>query len=173
MSSYHWLCLCDNSGEILNKVVQCRACGGCVGNNCHLYNKEATQRQILKQVRISESQLTDVNATFSIGNKFYTNGPVLGIQAMSDRTVPGIPTRYVGRRGGYKGNSVKYSITSHKPGSIGPVGSGVDVKHGSYARYLGKLKTPPLAHVTEQKPPKYGNKTKNLSLINTKCPCPP
>ena len=171
MSNIHWLCVCDNSGDIVKKVVQCKGCGGCSLVNCHYYNKKATQKKILKQVQISESQLTDVQAAFSIGNDYYQNGPVIGKQVMSDRTIPSIQTRYIGRRGGYKGNSVKYSITSHKPGSTGPTGSGVDIKHGSYARYLGKLKTPPLTEVVEEHPPKFGNKTANLSLINTKCPC--
>ena len=162
------LCLCDISANVYNKPVPCYGCGGC-GYDCHYSNPESTQKRIQKQVRISESQLTNVIGAFNIGRDFLMNGPGIGLQTMSDRTVPSVQKRYVGRRGGYKGNSVKYSITSHKPGSMGPQGVGVDVKHGSYARYLGKLTAPHLAVTKEVTPPLYGNKTKNLSLINNGC----
>jgi hypothetical protein len=38
------------------------------------------------------------------------------------------------------GNSTRYSITRERPGSQRPGGKGVDIKHGSYARYLARLK---------------------------------
>ena len=38
------------------------------------------------------------------------------------------------------GNSTKTSLTRHRPGSMTPGGQGVDVKHGSYNRYLLKKK---------------------------------
>ena len=44
-----------------------------------------------------------------------------------------------------RGNSTKSTITANKPGAMTPGGYGVDVKHGSYARYLGKLKGRTLA----------------------------
>lgn len=37
-----------------------------------------------------------------------------------------------------RGNSTKRTQTSLRPGALGPGGSGVDVKHNSYARYLAK-----------------------------------
>ena len=39
-----------------------------------------------------------------------------------------------------RGNSLKRSVTSLRPGALSPGGQGVDVKHGSYDRYLNKLK---------------------------------
>lgn len=39
-----------------------------------------------------------------------------------------------------RGNSIKRTQTSLRPGSLGPGGIGVDVKHNSYARYLAKKK---------------------------------
>tara|TARA_Y100000748_G_C15455434_1_gene472686 strand:+ start:324 stop:893 length:570 start_codon:yes stop_codon:yes gene_type:complete len=39
-----------------------------------------------------------------------------------------------------RGNSTKRTQTSLRPGALGPGGSGVDVKHNSYARYLAKKK---------------------------------
>jgi len=57
-----------------------------------------------------------------------------------------------------RGNSTRYTITGNRPGAMTPGGQGVDVKHGSYNRYLSKKKgailnrpkvvvteTPPLA----------------------------
>jgi len=39
-----------------------------------------------------------------------------------------------------RGNSTKRTKSSLRPGALGPGGSGVDVKHNSYARYLAKKK---------------------------------
>ena len=39
-----------------------------------------------------------------------------------------------------RGNSTKSTITANKPGAMTPGGQGVDVKHGSYHRYLAKKK---------------------------------
>tara|TARA_Y100000768_G_C23986749_1_gene689362 strand:+ start:4313 stop:4789 length:477 start_codon:yes stop_codon:yes gene_type:complete len=39
-----------------------------------------------------------------------------------------------------RGNSTRSTITSLKPGATTPGGEGVDVKHGSYARYLALKK---------------------------------
>lgn len=38
------------------------------------------------------------------------------------------------------GNSTRSSITRPRPGALRPGGSGVDIKHNSYARYLGRRK---------------------------------
>jgi hypothetical protein len=38
------------------------------------------------------------------------------------------------------GNSVRQTLTSSRPGAGNPGGSGVDVKHDSYARYLNRKK---------------------------------
>ena len=39
-----------------------------------------------------------------------------------------------------RGNSTKSTITANRPGAMTPGGQGVDVKHGSYHRYLAKKK---------------------------------
>lgn len=38
------------------------------------------------------------------------------------------------------GNSTRGSVTRPRPGALRPGGSGVDIKHNSYARYLGRRK---------------------------------
>jgi len=54
-----------------------------------------------------------------------------------------------------RGNSTRSTITANKPGAMTPGGQGVDVKHGSYHRYLAKKKglllTKP--NPTQQDPP--------------------
>ena len=49
-----------------------------------------------------------------------------------------------------RGNSLKSTITGNRPGAMTPGGQGVDVKHGSYDRYLAKKKG---KIVTRSEPP--------------------
>ena len=143
--------LCDCSGTIINAVVQCRACGGsCIGTNCHTsFNKQNIQARIQNQVGVPESQKMDVKSAVTINGDVYKHLPNIprkgsmtwgtpnNLRNRSDRVNPhsvannNVPTR---------GNSVRSSVTANKPGSMVPGGRGVDVKHDSYARYLGKLK---------------------------------
>ena len=176
---FNYICSCSN--EMYFIPCQKKSCDITDFSNgmqikCSTKFKELNiQKQIQNQVRIHESQLIDAISSAYIGFDFFQNynKNIAGSQNMSDRVIPHLQTGYIGRKGGYKGNSVKYSITSHKPGSTGPAGVGVDVKHGSYARYLGKLKAPYLIHTKETLNPKIGNKTSNLSLLNKRCnkPC--
>ena len=81
-----------------------------------------------------------------------------------------------------RGNSLRSSVTSCKPGSMAPGGKGVDVKHGSYARYLGKLKSRNIVSDETQQivssiagartRPAMNNKQYRFSIINTtNCLC--
>ena len=56
--------------------------------------------------------------------------PAFGVSAGKAGYV-NVPTR---------GNSTKSTITANRPGAMTPGGQGVDVKHGSYHRYLAKKK---------------------------------
>ena len=62
----------------------------------------------------------------SPGNRAPTLGEQNGISGYVN-----VPTR---------GNSTKTTITGNRPGAMTPGGEGVDVKHGSYHRYLAKKK---------------------------------
>ncbi len=62
----------------------------------------------------------------SPGNRAQTLGQLNGISGYVN-----VPTR---------GNSTKTTITGNRPGAMTPGGEGVDVKHGSYHRYLAKKK---------------------------------
>ena len=55
----------------------------------------------------------------------------LSDQVILSKSKATVPTR---------GNSQKSTITSLRPGAMTPGGEGVDIKHGSYARYLALKK---------------------------------
>ena len=88
---------------------------------------------------------------------------------MSDRAVPHVGTAYNPSRG----NSTRGTLVRHRPGAGGSAGVGVDVKHGSYARYLNRLKSKSLATqpsscgVSDGQgvKPKYGNKRRNIGMV--------
>ena len=67
------------------------------------------------------------------------------------------------------GNSTRSSITRDRPGSMRPGGKGVDIKHGSYARYLARLKGKgPLRTQTVTKTPAlYGAKIKAYGIVGS------
>jgi hypothetical protein len=78
-------------------------------------------------------------------------------------------------------NSTKTSVTRMRPGSCSAAGQGVDIKHGSYARYLARLKgRGPYRTQTHPQPqpvaPIEGNKTKKYGIAfshrNDGCLCP-
>jgi hypothetical protein len=74
------------------------------------------------------------SGAFSGGNLYTpqsgTRAPAFGVSVGKPGYV-NVPTR---------GNSTKSTITANKPGAMTPGGQGVDVKHGSYHRYLAKKK---------------------------------
>ena len=72
------------------------------------------------------------------------------------------------------GNSLKCSLTSMRPGSGAPAGTGVDIKHNSYARYLGRKKAINLrtqSQTSAATVPIQGNKTQSYGLINQSQDC--
>jgi hypothetical protein len=102
-------------------------------------------------------------------NTGLTPNPSVNWNQMSDRNLPAnsqvssisvVPSH---------GNSTKRSITRERPGSQRPGGKGVDVKHGSYARYLARLKgkgplrTQSNASITAL----TGNKTRSIGIVGS------
>ena len=83
----------------------------------------------------------------------------------SDQAVPAIQNNPLPSHG----NSRKTTLTSLKPGACMPGGKGVDIKHNSYARYLGRkksanLKTQPSTQSATI--PLYGNKKRMIGLVS-------
>jgi hypothetical protein len=73
-----------------------------------------------------------------------------------------------------RGNSAKSTLTSLRPGAGAPAGTGVDVKHNSYARYLGRKKAINIrtqSSSTAASIPIQGNKTQSYGLINQSQDC--
>ncbi len=125
-----------------------------------------TQKKILNQARQSSSLYTMNLKAFNV----VKNQKETLWNPQSDRNLPAIVKRHVPTRG----SSVKSSITRARPGSLSAKGSGVDIKHGSYARYLEKLKGKTLSskNTPVSNSPKYGNKTRSQTLIfNSECGC--
>ena len=91
------------------------------------------QKKITRSVGVSSSAYQHKLASRSVLGALAccTNKTVWNQR--SDRVVPSQPTAYVARR--------RMGI---RPGGIGPAGSGCDVKHGSYARFLARKREPQL-----------------------------
>ena len=135
---------CSCSGGIIYGVSQCRSCGcvcdasGCVCSAPNL--QDITQKRIWNTVRVPESEYIMNLASLTVyqqPNASYAN---VNWNQYSDRALPGnslvsnitiVPSH---------GNSTRSSITRLRPGSLKPGGKGVDIKHGSYDRYLARLK---------------------------------
>lgn len=141
----------------------------CTGN-C-LTNSITTQKQIWDQVRVPSSLYMMNKASFIIGsNRLTTANNTNNIRngnQSSDQNTFAIqnhpnPTR---------GNSLKSTLTSLKPGACAPGGTGVDIKHNSYARYLGRIKAGNLKTETSSVTPKRGNKTRMFGLIMNSDTC--
>jgi hypothetical protein len=133
----------------------------------------STQQKIWNTVRVPASEYTMNRAALHV----YT-APTLPIgvnwNQYSDRAVAGVVHANVPSHA----SSTHRSITRCRPGSTSAPGAGVDVKHGSYDRYLARLKgrsvlrtqAPAKAAAT----PLNGNKTQSYGVAYhtfVKCPC--
>ena len=86
----------------------------------------------------------------------------------SDRIVAGVVTKNVPSRG----DSTRSTKTSLRPGGASAPGTGVDVKHNSYARYLARRKSSVLRTTAEVTPAVKGNKTRAYGMLaNVYCNC--
>jgi hypothetical protein len=112
----------------------------------------------------------------------YITSPGVNWNQMSDRREP---HKQIANASGstYGGNSLKSTITCLRPGALSPGGSGVDIKHNSYDRYLNRLKgkssvrrgviPPNFGGPIPFNPafPIYGGKTVKTSIVSN-CNCP-
>jgi len=131
----------------------------------------STQQKIWNTVRVPASEYTMNRAVLNV----YTT-PTLSTgvnwNQSSDRAVAGVVHSNVPTYG----NSTHQSITRMRPGSTSAPGSGVDIKHGSYDRYLARLKgrsalrTQAAGKAAAN--PLQGNKTQSYGIAyHTKCLC--
>jgi hypothetical protein len=168
---------CSCSGGLIYGPVQCKSCGCncdasgvCISANL----TDITQKRIWNTVRVPESEYTMNLSSLTVYQSpkaVYNN---VNWNQMSDRALPSnsqvsnikiVPSR---------GNSTRYSLTRDRPGSQAPGGKGVDIKHGSYARYLARLKGkgPLRTQADTGKVAVNGNKTKSYGIVRSRnCMC--
>ncbi len=147
MASPTYIIDCSCTGDIVYGVVQCKGCSNTSCQTCDPSGSylDITQKRIWNTVRVPASEYVmnlgslsvyQAPIPFNIDPK-YSN---VNWNQMSDRALPAnlniskitvVPSH---------GNSTRSSITRDRPGSMRPGGKGVDIKHGSYARYLARLK---------------------------------
>jgi len=151
-----------------------------LGENCAntsvASSSVSTQKKIWRTVRVPASEYTMNRAALHVYTPaiLNTNLGYYGVNwnQSSDRAVPGIVHSNIPSHG----NSTTQSLTRMRPGSTSAAGQGVDIKHGSYDRYLARLKgrtvlrtqAPSSAVVT----PIEGNKRMKYGIAySTKCLC--
>ena len=177
-------------------IYRCRNC-----NNNLSSNDPASQYQrqkiIQNTVRVPASLFTmnlgALNAyerpnldykMVDISGSNYIVSPGVNWNQMSDRKEPHIQVAITGTGSGYHSSSTRRTITGPRPGAMSPGGSGVDIKHNSYDRYLNRLKgkaplrrgvIPPdygIPYIPFSRAyPIYGGKTIKTSIVN-RCNCP-
>ena len=125
-----------------------------------------TQKRIQHTVRVSGSAYIDSLAPQHVHDRALDVAPIPWNQA-SDRAAAGVVAHNVPSRGA---SSTHSTITRARPGACSAPGKGVDVKHGSYDRYLAKLKGRAVARTcaaTVPPSPIHGNKTQYYSVASS------
>ncbi len=170
---------CWNGGyySAPNRVIGCRACGN---NDKNINPNEtaipyvssiSTQKIIQKMVRVDGSEYIMNKGALNVFTKPVSTYNYVNWNQQSDRAVPGIVHHNVPSHG----NSTRTSITRMRPGSMSAPSSniqgskGVDMKHGSYDRYLAKLKGGKALRTQSQAStasnnPIYGDKTRMFGI---------
>ena len=164
-------------------------------------NTPANRYQILKRiqntVRVPSSIYTmnlaglnvyqkpsDIYQIVDVAGTNYIVSPGVNWNQMSDRKEPHIQKVVTSSGSAYRGSSTKRTIVSSRPGAMSPGGSGVDIKHNSYDRYLNRIKgkaplkrgvVPPYFASPvipfNSAAPIYGGKIMKTSIVNG-CNCP-
>lgn len=166
-SGYLYDCSCN--GGIIYGVSQCRSCGnnGCLTCDPSGSYNIINQKRIWNTVRVPESEYIMNLGSLNVYQQPSADYANVNWNQYSDRALPGnsmvskitiVPSH---------GNSTKSSITRLRPGSLKPGGKGVDIKHGSYDRYLARLKGkgPLRTQQNTNITPKKGNKTKSYGIV--------
>ena len=156
--------------------VYSKRCNGCYGcKNSVACSADATQRRIQNTVRVSQSEYLENLAGLNVYTPAVAKYGFVNWNQGSDRAEPGRVMRNVPS---HDANSTKTSITRLRPGSCSAAGEGVDIKHGSYARYLARLKgRGPYRTQAQPVAPIEGNKTKKYGIAyshrDDRCLCTP
>ena len=142
-------------------------CVSCVNVANVVATKSVIQKRIWGQVRTGSGIYTMNLSALTSGAAILASGSTANWNQRSDRVLAGVqpaihPTH---------GNSLRRTLTSDRPGAGTPGGSGVDVKHDSYARYLNRKKAATLKTQTQQTVALKGNKTNMTGLLANSVNC--
>ena len=143
----------------------CSCTGTCSSTSTKSYNEFISQRRLWNQVRVPSSLFAMNISSLTIGSSRMKTINGQTNNQSSDQAVPAIQNNPLPSHG----NSRKTTLTSLKPGACMPGGKGVDIKHNSYARYLGRKKAINIrtqSTATAAPKPIQGNKTQAYGLIN-------
>ena len=153
-------CNCNYALDTNTPCVSCLNVANVAATN------NVTQKRIWQQVRTGSGMYTMNLSALTSGAAILASGSTTHWNQRSDRILasvqPLIPTR---------GNSLKSTLTSDRPGAGSPGGSGVDVKHDSYARYLNRKKAATIKTQTQQTVAVKGNKTNMTGLLANSINC--
>lgn len=178
----------------LSYLTRCKGCNKNLTSN-NPASRYQIQKLIQNTVRVPSSLYTmnlgalnvyqKPNSKYEVatlGDLVYLTTPGVNWNQMSDRANP--HKQIVISGNGLTGNSLKRTITRLRPGALSPGGTGVDIKHNSYYRYLARIKgkaplrrgpIPPTFALDElpfnRAYPVYGGKVFKTSIINN-CNCP-
>ena len=153
-------CNCNYTLDTNTPCVSCLNVANVAATN------NVTQKRIWQQVRTGSGMYTMNLSALTSGAAILASGSTANWNQRSDRILasvqPSIPTR---------GNSLHSTLTSDRPGAGSPGGSGVDVKHDSYARYLNRKKAATIKTQTQQTVAVKGNKTNMTGLLANSTNC--
>jgi hypothetical protein len=150
-------------------IVTREPCNSCVNVANAAAAADITQKIIWRQVRVPASTYAmNLASITSAANRLNSQSNVNWNQ-MSDRVLAGKQTVITPTRG----NSLTSTVTSNRPGAASPGGTGVDVKHDSYARYLNRKKASNIKTQTQNIVviPLAGNKTRAIGLLANSISC--
>lgn len=125
----------------------------------------STQKRILKTVRLASSDYVNSLVPQVVFDPPAVDGQIPWHNG-SDRAVAGVVHTNVPSRG----DSTSRSITRARPGACSAAGRGVDIKHGSYDRYLAKLKGRTVGRSCSSATPVVpvrGNKTQYFAVAHS------
>lgn len=142
----------NHTCSIMNVNNSCRGCyKNMSSNDPAMINQR--QKIIQKVVRINSSLYTmniaGLNVYQSPSQNYqivkqagsnYIIPPGLNWNQMSDRSRPSHQIVKTGSGSTYGSNSSRGTKVCNRPGAMSPGGSGVDIKHNSYERYLNRIK---------------------------------
>ena len=158
------VCTCDTTTPCIYPSTNSTCCTGlCSATSSIANNIPLTQKLIWNQVRVPASLYAMNLSALKISAGRLKSNANANNQS-SDQATAAIQNHPLPSHG----NSSRTTLTSLKPGACMPGGQGVDIKHNSYARYLGRkkganLRTQPLSQQAANAV--VGNKTRMFGLI--------